>query len=186
MDQVYISKVVAGDTNAFRYLVDKYKDVMLAAAYRIIKDKDLAEDILQDAFINAYKSLKGFKGEAKFSTWLYKIVVNEAIKKIRKGEHLKENFQHEPIEYSEFELNDSLKGIKAGEQSYYIDQTLQSMSSREALVLQLFYLDELSLKEVAEVIQLNADHVKVLLHRARKQFYTILANELKHEVKSII
>ena len=186
MDQFYISKVVAGDTNAFRYLVNKYKDVMLATAYRIIKDKSLAEDILQDAFLNAYKNLKGFKGQAKFSTWLYKIVVNEAIKKIRKGEHLKENYSSESVELTDFELNNSLKGIKAKEQTYYIDKTFEQMPSREALVLQLFYLDELSLKEVAEIMQLKADHVKVLLYRARNQFYKTLANELKHEVKSLI
>lgn len=186
MDQDYISKVVAGDTNAFKYLVNKYKDVMLATAYRIVKDQDLAEDVLQDAFFNAYRNLKKFKGDAKFSTWLYKIVVNAAIKKIRKGEHLKENENAAQVHLVEEAYESSLNSLKSEEQTYYIDLTFQKMVAREALVLQLFYLNELSLKEVAEVMQIKVDHVKVLLYRARKQFQILLAEELKHEVKSII
>lgn len=184
MDHTYISRVLAGDVNEFQYLVDKYKDVMLAAAFRICKNQTAAEDVLQESFLKAYKNLKSFRGDAKFSTWLYKIVVNEALQKQRKQD------KHQP-EISEGEIeggdiNSSLDSLKIDEQSKYIDFAMKKLNSREALVLQLFYLDELSLKEVADIMEVKSEHVKVLLYRARKQFYNVLSLELRHEIKSLI
>ncbi len=118
MDNTYISKVVAGDTNAFAFLVDKYKDMCFAAAYRIVKSREVAEDIVQDAFLNAYKNLKNFKGESKFSTWMYKIVVNESLTKIRRTKFMREKAHEITGDFNELELNESLALMKQKEQLY--------------------------------------------------------------------
>ena len=78
-DKIYINKVLEGDRNAFAYLVDKYKTMVYSLALRLVKDREEAEEISQDAFIKAYQSLASFKGKAKFSSWLYRIVYNTAI-----------------------------------------------------------------------------------------------------------
>ena len=82
-DNIYITKVLEGDRNAFAYLVDKYKTMVYSLALRLVKDREEAEEISQDAFIKAYQSLASFKGKAKFSSWLYRIVYNTAISKLR-------------------------------------------------------------------------------------------------------
>ena len=82
-DKIYIRKVLEGDRNAFAYLVDKYKAMVYSVAIRLVKDKEEAEEISQDSFVKAYQSLSSFKGKAKFSSWLYRIVYNTAITKLR-------------------------------------------------------------------------------------------------------
>ncbi len=186
MDNTYILKVVAGDAQAFAFLVDKYKDMCFAAAFRIVKNREVAEDIVQDAFLSAYKNLKNFKGESKFSTWLYKIVVNESLTKVRRTKFMREKAHDIVGGFNEHDLNESLALLKQKEQVLYIENTLQQMIDREALVMQLYYLDELSLKEIAEVLKLKPDHIKVILHRARKNFYALLNEQLKHELSSIL
>jgi RNA polymerase sigma-70 factor (ECF subfamily) len=184
-DQHYIQKVIEGDSTSFRFLVDKYKNKAFSVAFSMLRNQEYAEDAVQEAFIQVFKKLHTFRGEALFSTWLVRIVVNESIKTLRKykseseGAKLAEN----GIEVA---VNSSLNTLKESEQKHYIDSTLKKMPSREALILQLFYLEELSLNEMETVLDLKSDHIKVILHRARKTFYGILEAELKHELTSII
>ena len=185
MDNHYIQLVVAGDTEAFRFLVEKYQDRALAIAYSVVKNRDTAEDMVQESFIKAFKNLATFRGDAQFSTWFLRIVVNESIRFLQRRK-LETAFSLEATDLDESEINSSLKTLQSEEQRRYIDAAMLQMPSREALVLQLFYIDDLSLKEMEEVMELKADHLKVLLHRARKQFFAILQKELKHEISSIL
>jgi RNA polymerase sigma factor (sigma-70 family) len=85
-DQLYIDKVINGDTNAFAYLVDAYKDMVFSLAFKMTKNREEAEEVSQDTFIKAFKNLNKFKGDSKFSTWLYRIGYHaclDAIKKIK-------------------------------------------------------------------------------------------------------
>jgi len=84
MDSVYIRKVLEGDAHAYRYFIDKYRDMAYSLAISIVKDSAVAEEVTQDAFIKAYNALANFEQRSKFSTWLYKIVTNEALKKLKK------------------------------------------------------------------------------------------------------
>ena len=83
-DQIYIDKVLQGDTNAFAYLINKYKDMTYTLAIKIVKNHEDAEEVAQDSFLKAYQKIDSFKGNSKFSTWLYTIVYRTAITKIRK------------------------------------------------------------------------------------------------------
>jgi RNA polymerase sigma factor (sigma-70 family) len=185
MDNHYIQRVLAGDQQAFRYLVEKHQGRALAIAFNMVKTRETAEDIVQESFVKAYKNLNSFRGEAKFSTWFLRIVVNESIRHLERKK-LENSYAKELAEIDEHDINSSLKLIQADEQRKYINLAMQQMPPREALVLQLFYIDDMSLKEMEEITELNADHLKVLLHRARKQFFGFLQSELKHEIASII
>lgn len=151
----------------------------------MLHNQEYAEDAVQEAFIQVFKNLQTFRGEALFSTWLVRIVVNESIKMLRKYKSDSEGVKYANINHEAI-LNSSLSTLKESEQKYYIDLTLKKMPGREALVLQLYYLEELSLNEIETVMDLKSDHIKVILHRARKTFYGILEAELKHELISII
>ena len=86
MESEQIQKVLNGDTQAFRYFIDKYRNMAFSLAVSIVKNDFVAEEVTQDAFLKAYKSLGTFEKRSKFSTWLYKIVTNEGLKRLRKKE----------------------------------------------------------------------------------------------------
>ena len=80
MDNCLVQKILDGDSEAFRHIISKYKDMAYSIAMSVTKNKFQAEEILQVSFLKVYDKLNTFKGEAKFSTWLYKIVINESFK----------------------------------------------------------------------------------------------------------
>ena len=83
-DQYYIQKVKAGEADAFRFLVERHKTIVYNIVLKITRSKEDTEEVAQDVFLKAYQSLTNFKGDSKFSTWLYRIAYNMAISKVRK------------------------------------------------------------------------------------------------------
>ena len=84
-DQVYINKILNGDTNAFTVLVDRYKDLVFTLALRMVKNRKEAEEVSQDTFIKVYNSLNRFKGDSKFSTWIYIVAYNTCLDRLKKN-----------------------------------------------------------------------------------------------------
>src|SRR5664279_767345 len=93
MDDIYIQKVLKGDTDAFRFLIKKYKDIGYSLAMSVVKDEFTAQDVLQASFVIAFSKLSTFKGNSKFSTWLYRIIINEAFNAIRKRKNETVSFE---------------------------------------------------------------------------------------------
>jgi DNA-directed RNA polymerase specialized sigma24 family protein len=155
MDRLYIEKVLAGDLHAFNYFLKTYKDMAYSVAISIVKQEHLAEEIVQDAFMICYQSLRNFKGDAKFSTWLYRIVVNCSFGALRK------------------------------EREHLVQEALLKLPSNEALALRLFYLEELSILEVTQVTGWTETNIKTILHRGRKHLYTVLSKSMKGEYYGI-
>lgn len=183
MDDIYIKKVKSGDVEAFRYFVRQYQHMAFSVALSVVKDEFLAEEVVQEAFINVYNKLDSFKGKSKFSTWLYRIVINKAFRSLDKQKKL----AYEPIEDNEMAFNqESYEPLSKDEQRFYINETLQQMPPKESLALRLFYLEEMSMEELQDVTGWSLSNVKVILHRARKRFYTLINALLKTEVNSIL
>lgn len=186
MDSEHIQKVLEGDANSFRYFIEKYRDMAYSLAISIVKNGQIAEEVTQDAFLKAYKSLDKFEQRSKFSTWLYKIVTNEGLKRLRKKEfkYADDVGELNNINYSE--INNSVTELTEQEQRYYINKGLDTLLPNDSLILRLFYLDEKSLKEITEITGFSITNIKTILHRARKRFYSVLKEELHHEIKSIL
>jgi RNA polymerase sigma-70 factor (ECF subfamily) len=131
----------------------------------------IAEEATQDAFVQAFKNLRKFKGKAAFSTWFYRIVVNESLKKNRKK---KLQF----VGISESEIGETIPDIYSHaiepfheeEQRELIEQVLEKLKETEALLLKLFYLEEKKIDEIVEITGLTPSNCKVILFRARKKF----------------
>ena len=83
-DQIIIRKVLAGETAVYGVLVEKYQDMVMNIAYQVLRQREEAEDLAQNSFVKAFEKLNTFKGESKFSTWLYRIVWHMAISQHRK------------------------------------------------------------------------------------------------------
>ena len=186
MDSEHIQKVLGGDANAYRYFIEKYRNMAYSLAISIVKDAPIAEEVTQDAFLSAYKSLDKFEQRSKFSTWLYKIVTNEGLKRLRKKEFKYTDDVSELNIAKYAEINNSVLSLTEQEQKYYINRGLEKLLPNDSLVLRLFYLDERSLKEIGEVTGFSNTNIKTILHRARKRFYAVLKEDLKDEIESII
>lgn len=170
-----IGKILKGDTSAFGYFVDTYQNMAVNIAFRICRNRQEAEDIAQIAFVKAFRNLHSFKSRSKFSTWFYRIVYNTAISEIRKSAYKTEfvDYKHSNLkdEYSDF---DTLDYIESKERSKLINQALNEIPEGESVALTLFYLEENSIKEIAEIMGLTVSNVKVRLHRGRKNLAAAL------------
>jgi len=179
VEELYIKKVLNGDTEAFRYFVSQYKDLAFSVAVSVVKDEFTAADVVQEAFVRAFENLKSFKGTAKFSTWFIRIVINESYKIVQRNK----------VKYSD-ELFDleviSKDALKEADQKFYVNEVLKIMAPNESLVLRLFYLNENSVKEICEMTGWEESKVKVTLHRARKSMEQKMKKLLNTEVESLI
>ncbi len=186
-DRFYIERVLNGNVNAYSYLVDEYKGLVYTLALRMLKNAEDAEELAQDVFVKAFKSLKDFKFESKFSTWLYRITYNAAISKLRKKQI--EVYAVDDVTLPENEVistYNAINELKRAEQKIYINEALQNLKDDDAFMITLYYLEENSMDEISEITGLNLSNVKVKLHRARKRFYSELKVILKDEVKAIL
>ncbi len=183
-DIYYIEKVKSGETNAFSYIVEKYKEIVFSIALKVLKNREDAEELAQESFIKAYNSLHTFKGNAKFSTWLYRITYNSCISEIRKR---KMNF----ASTSEIEIKDeseelNLDGIPAENRAQVIKQALDQLPEDEYTLVLLYYFEEQSIEDIGKVTGLSESNTKVKLYRARKKLYTIISNIMKDELYTIL
>lgn len=179
MDDFYIKKVLSGDIQAFRYFVKEYKDMAFSVAMSVVKEEFSAEEVVQDAFLKAFKALASFNQKSKFSSWLYRIVLNEAYAKLKK---MKRDMVSYAENYDEEIMDESiLLDLKADEQSYLINTALNELSPKESVALRLFYLQEESIKEVCVITGWTEANTRVILHRARKNMLKVVNSLFKKE-----
>lgn len=174
-----INKILKGDSSAFGYFVDTYQDMAMTIAYRICKNRQDAEDIVQNAFIKAFHNLHSFRSDSKFSTWFYRIVYNTASTEIRNTGYNIEFSDYKQIDTDSFYLDfDIIAQIEEKERRLMIDTALNKMPGDESTMLTLYYLEENPIKEIAQITGLTETNIKVKLHRARKRFYDIIQKEI--------
>jgi RNA polymerase sigma factor (sigma-70 family) len=186
-EEIYcIERVKAGDKEAFTGLLEAYKDMVYTICLRMLHSEADAEEAAQDVFVKAYRSLGGFQAKAKFSTWLYRITYNNCISIIRKKVKMIDLVDEVPEgEVEEREMN-GLENLSAKERSMYLKMAIESLAETDAVVVTLFYYDELSLDEIAGVTGLSSSNIRIKLHRSRKKMYQVICEKLKSEVSSIL
>ncbi len=181
-DLIIIRKVLNGEVHVYSLLVNTYKDLALTLAYNIVLNREDAEEIVQDSFVKAFVALKTFKGDARFSTWFYRIVVNTALNKRK----LKKIITIPITEYTEAEIPNNLpveiNSFSNGEQSLFIKTALNTLAHGERICLTMYYLNELTVDEINSLTGFSASNIKVLLYRGRKHLYNKLQSILKDEL----
>ncbi len=184
-DKIYIQQVLDGNTSSFTHLVNKYKKMVFTVCFRIIKQREDAEDLAQLVFIKAFNNLHAFKGNSKFSTWIYTIAYRSAISKsqLKKMDTVSEDFR---IEIAEDHSFPQLEELKDQEQQYYVQKAIEGLTEIDAVLITLYYMDESTIQEIVDITGISEANVKVKLHRSRKQLKINLEGLLQHELKSII
>ncbi|WP_024772189.1 RNA polymerase sigma factor [Aquimarina macrocephali] len=184
-DQYYINQVLEGQVNAFSVLVARYQGLVYTVVYRMIKNKEQAEEVAQDSFIKAYKSLSNYRGDAKFSTWLYTIAYRKSLDAIKASKRMITSELIEEISEGEMELvGDALNYLQVKERKKIISDSIMRLPEDEAAIITLYYFEEKSVKEIVEIVNLTADNVKIKLYRSRKKLYSILKHHISPEISS--
>lgn len=181
-----IERIRKGDQGAFSWIVDKYKDMVYTLCVRMLSSEADAEEAAQDVFVKVYKSINTFKGNSKFSTWIYRITYNQCISIIRKKVKMIDLVDELPqTEVDESSL-DALEELRQEERNNFIKQAMEALPETDAFILTLFYFEELSLEEICEVTGQTNNNVRIRLHRARKKMYVVLKEIMKTELNSIL
>ncbi len=175
-EKILITAVINGEQQKYSILVDRYKDYSFSIAVKIIKDHPLAEEIVMDAFIKAYQNLHKFNFDSKFSTWLYRIVVNTTLSYKRKTKLPTE----EIVDY-DLHLSVHNTALEDQDRSKFIRLAIDKLSDTDAALITLFYLNECSLIEVGKIMSIPVSTVKVKLFRARKRMARMLTEILQKE-----
>ncbi len=184
-DQYYIDQVLEGNVNAFSVLVEKYQNLVYTVVYRVVKNKEIAEEVAQDTFVKAFRSLQKYRGEAKFSTWLYTIAYRKSLDAIKSNKRIMSSELIEEINEGEIEVvTDALNYLQVKERKQIIADSILKLPEEEAAIVTLYYFDEKSIKEIVEIIGLSQDNVKIKLYRSRKKLYSILKNYISPEISS--
>jgi RNA polymerase sigma factor (sigma-70 family) len=183
-DIFYIEQILAGNSNLFSQLVDRHKDKAYNLAFRICGNHEEAEELAQDSFLKAYRSLKSFKMKSSFATWLYRIVYNTSISFVRikkKGVLSLEDFPADATDFIGTSTNE-----EEAEQEYrtaLINFALQKISEEERGLISLYYYEEMSNEEISDVTGISKPNIKVKLFRARQKMLEIIE---KVEKKKLI
>jgi RNA polymerase sigma-70 factor (ECF subfamily) len=182
-DKEVISLVLLGRSVEFKWIVDRYRSNVYTIAYRILRNREDAEEAAQDAFINCYRGLAGFKWDSGFKTWLYRIAYNQAITRLRERKSLPQvqsyEQEHEPVGHSV--SNNGLDKLELEDKRYYINKALMALDEDDAALVTMYYYDELSVDDLHKISGLSRSNIKVKLFRARRQMLDELQDLLKIE-----
>jgi RNA polymerase sigma-70 factor (ECF subfamily) len=186
-DNEIISRVLKGEQNAYAELVNRYQAYVFTLVLRMIKAREDAEEVAQDVFIKAYRSLADFRGESKFSTWLYTIANTTSITFLRKKKLDVHSLDHEKV----FEVADSKDSgfrsnlVEQKSRVNMVNEAIAMLSPDDAEIITLFYKAEQNLEEIARILRLETNTVKVRLHRARGRLKDKMEKNFSEEVKNI-
>jgi RNA polymerase sigma-70 factor, ECF subfamily len=180
-DSALIERCRAGDVAAFEPLVEKYRQRVWRVAYQMVRDREEAWDVAQEAFIRAYQSLASFRGQSAFYTWLFRIVVNLATDRVRQRAARGRAFGTEPVPEEDWEraMPDE---VTAGpdeetarrEERERIARALDGLPENFRTIIVLSDVEGLSYREIAQVLEIPMGTVMSRLHNARKRLRQIL------------
>jgi RNA polymerase sigma factor (sigma-70 family) len=183
-----IKQVLAGNPNAYAELVRRHQRFVFTLALRFTKSREDAEEISQDCFVKAYRSLNNFQQTAKFSTWLYTIVYTTSMTFLRKKKLDTDSIDSEE---SQIQLENHTSDFRSDQVEQkskyaYLSMAISQLLPDDAAIITLFYKGEQSLEEVARAMGMEPNTVKVKLHRARHRLKEKLEALLHHEVKELL
>jgi len=186
-DNELISLVLKGDQQAYKVLVDRYQSYIFTLAFRLMQSREDAEEVAQDVFVKAYRSLADFKGGSKFSTWLYTIAHNTGITYLRKKKQKilaiddESTFMQLENQESDFKANQ----VEDKSRKNMVHRAINMLPPDDAQIITLFYKGDQSLDEIAAIMGLEANTVKVRLFRARQKLKEKMEKFFSEEVSNL-
>ncbi|MBE7173340.1 MAG: sigma-70 family RNA polymerase sigma factor [Williamsia sp.] len=186
-DTEIISKVLGGESNAFAELVKRYQNYVFTLALRFTQQREDAEEVAQDIFVKAYRSLSDFRGTAKFSTWLYTIVYTTSVTFLRKKKLSTTSIDDEGTFLQLENRNSSFQAnlVEQKSKNRSLNEAISMLSADDAQIITLFYKAEQSLEEISTILGMETNTAKVRLHRARTRLKEKLKLYLQDEMNAM-
>ncbi len=178
-DEDLVARALANDVSAFEQLLERHEGRLYRLASRMMKDEDDAREVLQEAFVSAWKGLKTFEGKSQFGSWIYRVVANAALMALRSKRRHPSSVSVDDMESSTLEAAVAEAGhgpnwarrpddeLQSTELRKAVDLAIAALPESQRVVFQLRDVDQLSTEETAEVLGINEPNVKTRLHRAR-------------------
>ena len=171
----YIKRILEGETSLFSYFLERYSRSIHSLIARIIPSREDAEELTQDTFVKAFRKLNTFKGDCSFSTWLFRIGYNTAISATRKrkivfpviDDSLLENISDEEVDMVFGDEEDEVRLQK-------LEAAMTKLTVEEKTLITLYYTEDKPVSEIAFMLELTTDNVKVRLFRVRKKLYVLM------------
>jgi RNA polymerase sigma factor (sigma-70 family) len=186
-DTEIIKKILQGEQALFAQLVQRYQRYVFTLVSRFTSNREDAEEISQDIFVKAYRSLADFRGEAKFSTWLYTVVRTSCITFLRKKQLDTISLDNErtlvQLENKESGFNANI--VEQKSRHAMLNAAIQLLSPDDSQILTLFYKGEQSLEEIGRIMGLEPNTVKVKLHRARNRLKEKMEKHFSYAVQEL-
>jgi RNA polymerase sigma-70 factor (ECF subfamily) len=177
IDSDIINLILQGDREKFRLLVERYQSIVFRTCMGFLHDKNDADDLTQDVFIQVYQSLQGFKGEAAFSTWIYRIAINASLNMVRKSKrnpvlHRLDTLfgagRDKEISFPVSDTENPESMLIRQEHSEWVQKALDKLPDNQRVAIILSKYDDLSQKEIAEIMNTSEGAVESLIQRAKK------------------
>jgi RNA polymerase sigma factor (sigma-70 family) len=176
-----------GDHQSYGEIVKRHQNFVFSITLRYTDNREDAEEISQDVFVKAYRSLSDFRGASKFSTWLYTIVTTSCITFLRKKKLDTRSLDNEQV----FELADSQDSefranqVEQKSRIAMVNEAIKLLSPDDARMITLFYKGEQSLEEIGQIMGIEPNAAKVRLHRARQRLKEKMEKYFMQEVKDL-
>ena len=186
-DNQLISQVLKGDHQSYKILVDRYQHYIFTLAFRLTSSREDAEEIAQDVFVKAFRSLADFKGGSKFSTWLYTIAHNTSITLLRKKKLKVSSLDQEGTFFQAENQESDFKANQMEDKARreMVNSAIAMLSPDDAQIITLFYKGDQSLDEIGQIIGIEPNAVKVRLYRARQRLKEKMEKYFAEEVSTL-
>lgn len=186
-DQEIVVLARAGQEAAYRELIRRYERPLFSLLYRMVRDRELAEDLAQEAFIKALNAIESYRPEYKFSSWIFKIANNAAIDHLRRRELDTLSLEGSPhaetpeaVEATALQIGDRqespLEAVEARELGGQIEQAIAQLRPEYRSCILLRHVEGRAYEEIAEILGLPLGTVKTYIHRARNELRQVLAH----------
>ncbi len=174
-ESLYIMRILNGETHLYSIFIDNYSKAMYALIVQIVNSPEYAEELVQDSFLKAFKSLASYNGDCRFSTWLYRISYNIAISATRKRPQPVCFIDENTINSVSDELASQwMEESESQEKISLLIEAIEKLMPDEKALITLFYMEEKSIEEVSKIMKLTTANIKVRLHRTRKKLYLLM------------
>jgi RNA polymerase sigma factor (sigma-70 family) len=186
-DTEIISRVLGGDQQGFSSLLDRYQNYVFTLVLRFTNNREDAEEVSQDIFVKAYRCLADFRGDSKFSTWLYTIVRTTCITFLRKKRIETVSLDDEKVFLQAEARESTLKAnmVEAKSRKSMVNEAIRLLCTEDAQIITLFYNAEQSLEEIGKILGIEPNTAKVKLYRARQRLKEKMEKHFSYEVREI-
>lgn len=188
MDAALIKGILEGDEIAFRRMVDQYKDLVMSACFGYVHNRQDAEDLAQEVFVEVFRSIKNFRGDSRLSTWLYRIATTKSMDLLKSRKRQKRGAFFQSASLDEVNVQRHVERetpqdvVEQKERLGVLQDAMDQLPDKQRIAFTMSQYDGMSSKEVAEIMELKPNAVDALLFRARANMRSLLTDYYQREM----